>query len=61
LWWFFSTEKILMCEAGVTNAEPDLQFGTHCLMICVMNCELCTISAEPEDVPVRLTFEALAH
>ena len=50
-----------MCEAGVTNAEPDLQFGTHCLMICVMNCELCTISAEPEDVPVRLTFEALAH
>jgi len=25
------------------------------------NCELCTISAEPEDVPVRLTFEALAH
>jgi len=25
------------------------------------NCELCRISAEPEDVPVRLTFEALAH
>ena len=25
------------------------------------NCELCTISAEPEDVPVRLAFEALAH
>jgi len=20
--WFFSTEKVLMCEAGVTNAEP---------------------------------------
>jgi len=22
LWWFFSTEKVLMCEAGVTNVEP---------------------------------------
>jgi len=20
--WFFSTEKVLMCEAGVTNTEP---------------------------------------
>jgi len=20
--WFFSTEKVLMCEAGMTNAEP---------------------------------------
>ena len=25
------------------------------------NCELRTISAEPEDIPVHLTFEALAH
>jgi len=25
------------------------------------NCELCTISAGPEDILVRLTFKALAH
>ena len=39
--------------------SPDSQFGTHCLMICVIL--LCTISVGPEDVPVRLTFETLVH